>query len=245
MTTTSTFSPPFFAKEWNIKKYEEKFSWLALIPVMATGFFYLLPLVYQENRLIQFFPQVSSFLALGFWCSKNSSVLQQLGLKKSGLISGARLGLICGLLLGGINTFVILWGVPMFGGDILFLKDTPHAQVPTWIMVPWGILVIAIGVELNFRGFLLGRLETLCVDYRRGSRSVFHLGLIVPLVLSSLVFAFDPFMVTTFRHLHWIAVWDGLVWGWVFIQKQNLYMVIMAHAVEVVILYVSVKVALI
>ena len=238
------FPSPFFGKEGNIKKYEEKVSWLALIPVTATVFFYLLPLVYQQNRLIQFIPQISSYLALCLWCSKNFSVLQKLGLKANGFISGIRLGVILGVLLGGVNAFVILWVVPSWGGDIMFLKSTPHAQVPMWIMIPWGILIIAIGVELNYRGFLLGRLKMLCVDNYMASWSILHLGPIVAVVISSLVFAFDPFMVATFRHLHWIAVWDGLVWGWVFIRKQNLYMVITAHAVEVVILYSSVKVVL-
>ena len=64
------------------------------------------------------------------------------------------------------------------------------------------------------------------------------------MVSSALVFAFDPFMVATFQSLHWIAVWDGLIWGWIFIRRQNLYMVIVAHAVEVVILYSCIKVAL-
>ena len=228
-----------------MKKSEEKFSWLALIPVMATGFFYLLPPVHQKNHLVQFFPQIFSYLALGFWCFKNSNVQHRLGLKANGFIFGMRWGVILGLLLGVFNVFVVLWGVPSFGGDILFLKDTPHAQVPTWIMVPWGILTIAIGVEVNFRGFLLGRLKTLCVDWLCVvSRSSLHLGPILAVVISSLVFAFDPFMVATFRHLHWIAVWDGLVWGWVFIRKQNLYMIIIAHAVEVVILYLSVRLVL-
>ena len=149
------------------------------------------------------------------------------------------------MLLGGFNAFVILWGVPILGGDILFLQDTPHAQMSSWIMVPWGILVIAILVELNFRGFILGRLKTLCVDcFSIASLPGLHLAPILAVLISSLVFAFDPFMVTTFRHLHWIAVWDGLVWGWLFVRTHNLYMIIMAHAVEVVILYLGVKLAL-
>ncbi len=72
-----------------------------------------------------------------------------------GLMTGIKWGVPTGLLLGAFNTFVILWVVPNFGGDILFLKETPHANVSTWVMVPWGILVIAIGVELNFVGSCL------------------------------------------------------------------------------------------
>ncbi len=69
-------------------------------------------------------------------------------------------------------------------------------------------------------------------------------GLAAAIGTSSLVFAFDPFMVVAFRHLHWIAVWDGLIWGWMRIRLRNLYAVITAHALEVVIMYLCVKAAL-
>ncbi len=150
-----------------------------------------------------------------------------------------------GIFLGAFNTFFILWVAPTIGLDILFLKDTPHATIPTWIMIPWGIFIIAMGVELNFRGFLLGRLERLV-------RQCFHdvLPRFLPwassfaVVGSALVFAFDPFMVFTFQDLHWIAVWDGLVWGLIFVRLRNLFAVVVAHAVEVVILYSCIKVVL-
>ena len=72
-----------------------------------------------------------------------------------------RWGLGAGLLLGSINALVILYLVPHFGGDYRFLADTPHAKIPMWIMLPWFIGFIAVMVELNFRGFLLGRLLAL------------------------------------------------------------------------------------
>ncbi len=150
-----------------------------------------------------------------------------------------------GLFLGAFNTLIILWVVPKIGVDILFLKETPHATMPTWIMVPWGILVIAIGVELNFRGFLLGRLETLVRQcFRKASPKFLHWSSSFAVVGSALVFAFDPFMVHTFQDLHWIAVWDGLVWGLIFVRLRNLFAVVVAHAVEVVILYSCTKVVL-
>jgi hypothetical protein len=92
--------------------------------------------------------------------------------------------------------------LPLLGGDYRFLADTPHARIPLLIMVPWFILFIATMVELNFRGFLLGRLLAL--------------GLPAPIAVpvSALLFAFDPFLVATFQHLHWIAVWDGLGVGY-------------------------------
>jgi thiamine transporter ThiT len=65
------------------------------------------------------------------------------------------------------------------------------------------------------------------------------------LLTSSLVFAFDPFMVSTFRHLHWIALWDGLVWGVLWLSTRNLYATIIAHAVEVIVVYSAVRAVLI
>jgi len=95
-------------------------------------------------------------------------------------------------------------------------------------------------VELNFRGFLLGRLWALSV--RIGAGPV--LAPTVAITGAALAFAFDPFMVATFKHLHWIAVWDGLVWGTLWLRLRNLYAPITAHAVEVMILYSTLKVVL-
>jgi len=210
-----------------------------------TGLFYFLPSALQEKRLIQFLPQLSAYLALALWSSFNSGAAHCLGVKRNGLVAGIKWGAVIGLLLGGMNAIVILWVVPRLGGDILFLKDTPHAHMPTWVMFPWGILVIAISVELNFRGFLLGRLETLyCQRFRDVSLDGLNAGSFLAVVSSALVFAFDPFMVMTFQRLHWIALWDGLVWGWMFVRMKNLHAVIVAHAVEVMILYASIKAAL-
>jgi membrane protease YdiL (CAAX protease family) len=63
-------------------------------------------------------------------------------------------------------------------------------------------------------------------------------------VISALAFSFDPFMVGTFRHLHWIAVWDGIVWGMMWVRRRNLYATIAAHAVEVMVMYSSLKLVL-
>jgi membrane protease YdiL (CAAX protease family) len=51
-------------------------------------------------------------------------------------------------------------------------------------------------------------------------------------------------MVNTFQHLHWIAVWDGLVWGAMWVRTRNLFITIIAHAVEVILMYCAVRVAL-
>jgi thiamine transporter ThiT len=61
---------------------------------------------------------------------------------------------------------------------------------------------------------------------------------------SALAFSFDPFMVITFRHLHWIAVWDGLVWGLLWVRLRNLYVPIVAHAIEVMVTYSVIRAVL-
>jgi membrane protease YdiL (CAAX protease family) len=141
-----------------------------------------------------------------------------------------------------VNTLVILRLIPSWGWDITFLKETPHAQVPVLIMVPWFISVIALLVELNFRGFLLGRLAALESSMWR--RPMLRRLSPLALLTSALVFAFDPFMVTTFQHLHGIALWDGLVWGLLWLFTRNLYATIVAHAVEVILVYSAVRAAL-
>jgi hypothetical protein len=134
---------------------------------------------------------------------------------------------------------VILRLVPSLGWDITFLRDTPHAHVPLQIMVPWVIVGIALLVEINFRGFALGRLAVIESALWRGPM----LQRLSPFALltSAFVFAFDPFMVATFQHLHWIAVYDGVVWGALWLITRNLYATIAAHAVEVIIVYSAVR----
>lgn len=214
---------------------EERGAGLALLPVAATLNFYILPESLQEQTVIQFIPQILSYLALALWAQHNTSLMSRLGLQNGSVRAGLRIGLITGVLLGGLNTFVILAVVPWLDQDISFLKTTPHAQIPVFIMVPWFICAIAVLVELNFRGFLLGRLLTLGLTIV-GTRftpwaSACAIG------ISAMVFAFDPFMVNTFHHLHWIAVWDGIIWGILWARTRNLSLTIVAHAVEVIIMY--------
>jgi membrane protease YdiL (CAAX protease family) len=109
-------------------------------------------------------------------------------------------------------------------------------------MVPWFICGIAFFVELNFRGFLLGRLAAL--ESRLWKSGMAQCFSPLALIASALIFAFDPFMVNTFQYLHWIAVWDGLIWGIIWLRTRNLYITIVAHAVEVIVMYSSVKFAL-
>jgi hypothetical protein len=205
---------------------------LVLCPVAALVLFYCLPITLRQQQVYQFLPQLSAYAALFLWGRLNSESGQRLGVTLTLLPQGLRWGLGAGLLLGSINALVILYLVPHLGGEYRFLADTPHAKIPMWIMLPWFIGFIAVMVELNFRGFQLGRLLAL------------KLSPSIAILTSALLFAFDPFLVATFQHLHWIAVWDGLVWATLWVTFRNLYITIVAHAVEVMVLYGVVRTVL-
>lgn len=221
---------------------EEREAALALLPAASTLAFYTLPPAIQAQTLIQFVPQILAYLALGLWATRNRNIVSRLGLAKGNMRDGLRWGLLTGLLLGCLNTFVILSVYPHLGYDISFLKTTPHGRLPFLVMVPWFICGIAVFVELNFRGFLLGRLAALESGLRRSgfAQRLSPLALIT----CALLFAFDPFMVNTFTHLHWIALWDGFIWGILWLRTRNLYITIVAHAVEVMMMYLAVRAAL-
>ena len=215
---------------------------LALLPIGATFAYYGLPSSLSEQTLVQFIPQLLAYLSLCLWATRTSQVSTQLGLTQVHLGIGLKWGLITGLILGGLNTFVILSVYPALGYDITFLKQTPHGRLPFYVMIPWFSCAIALLVEINFRGFLLGRLAELESHWHgldSGQRRP-----LLALTVSALTFAFDPFMVNTFRHLHWIALWDGLIWGTIWLRTRNLWITIVAHAIEVIILYSAVKVAI-
>ncbi len=227
-------APPAQAKEWGAA--------LALLPIAATLAFYAIPASLQEQTLVLFAPQIAAYLALSLWAAYNRDVISRLGLEKGNLRNGLRWGLPTGLLLGCMNTFVILSAYPHLGYDISFLKTTPHGRLPLMAMVPWFICGIAFLIELSFRGFLLGRLSALESGLWRSEFAQRFSPL--ALTTSALIFAFDPFMVNTFQHLHWIAVWDGLIWGAIYLRTRNLYITIVAHAVEVMVMYSAVRFAL-
>lgn len=215
---------------------------LALLPISATVGYYGLPASLQTQLYIQFIPQLLAYAALVIWASRTSQILDQLGLEQATMWKGLRWGVTTGVVLGSLNTFAILSVYPSLGYDITFLKQTPHGRLPFFIMVPWFTCVIALFVEVNFRGFLLGRLAELERHWtgKDAGRRLAPLALLA----STFTFAFDPFMVNTFQYLHWIALWDGLIWGIIWLRTHNLWITIVAHAVEVMIMYSAVKVAI-
>ena len=225
---------PTQAEEWGAAQ--------ALLPIAMTFGFHALPSSLQEQTLVQFAPQICAYLALCIWASRNRGIIPRLGLEKEKILGGLRWGLFTGLLLGGLNTFVILWAYPHLGHDINFLKTTPHGRLPPLVTVPWFIFGIAFLVELNFRGFLLGRLAAL--ESKLWKSALARRLSPLALVTCALVFAFDPFMVATFQHLHWIALWDGLIWGLIWLYTRNLYITIVAHTVEVIAMYSAVRMAI-
>lgn len=220
----------------------ERLAWSAWLPVVATALFYTLPSDFQNHRAIQFFPQAVAYAALAWWASRNSDIMARLGLRPVQLGQGLRWGTATGLILGAANVGIILWMVPWLGYDIAFLRDTLHAQIPPAIMLPWFIVLIAVLVEVNFRGFLLGRLLVLAERIAPTLPAPLASGAAV--TVTAMVFSFDPFMVVTFQHLHWIALWDGLVWGLLWVRLRNLYVPIIAHAVEVMVMYSIIRTVL-
>ena len=226
-----------------LQKYpaKEVVTGLAILPILATVSYYLLPESWQAHPLCQFAPQIISYVSFCIWASCNTDIIHKLGLNPTKISAGLRLGLLIGLLLGSFNTTLIIYGVPALGLDIEFLRNSPHAHIPLTVMVPWFIVFIAFAVEMNFRGFLLGRLLALFSQHTRPSNGFYSIAPIMALGISSLVFAFDPFMVSTFQHLHWIAVWDGFIWGWMWLRTRNLYIPMTAHAIEVIIVYLLVR----
>ena len=211
---------------------DERGAGLVLLPVLATIFFDLTPNEWQDYTFLQFLPQGLAYLGLLIWIGLNTHIVRKFGLEPERLLTGAAWGIAVGLLLGAINLLVILKIIPWLGIDITFLRTTPHARIPFWLMMPWCIVLIACFVEINFRGFLVGRLLALGLPFA------------FAIAVSAVLFAFDPFMVATFKHLHWIAVWDGLVWGLLWVRLRNLYATIVAHAVEVILMYSVVRATL-
>ncbi|TMB96142.1 MAG: hypothetical protein E6J42_09525 [Chloroflexi bacterium] len=213
--------------------HSERAAWLAILPILSTLAYYTLPAPLQQDLWLTFSPQLLAYASLAVWALSNRGWKTLLRLDAQGIGPSLKWGALVGVALGAVNLSFILLILPALGGDILFLRETPHAKAPAWVMFPVGIAMIGVLVELNFRGFQMGRLLTLLGQSQAGKLGA--------LLVSALAFSCDPFMMRVFQHLHWIAVWDGLVWGVLLLQTRSLYATMAAHTVEVWILYVSLK----
>ncbi|MBI3994970.1 MAG: CPBP family intramembrane metalloprotease [Nitrospirae bacterium] len=212
----------------------ERWSGLAILPaVLSLGYSFGSP-VSSGSLWTAVIPQWVAYVCLAVWCAANDGCRERLFIGTRNLKRGFWIGMAVGLITGLLNLWIIVGLTPWLGYGFDFLRDTPHAKMPFAVMAPWGIVLIAIFVELNFRGFLLGRLSVLLGDKPYGPAAA--------VVLSALVFSFDPFMVTVFRGYHWLAFTDGLIWGGLLIATRNLISTITAHAVEVILVYTVLKV---
>ncbi|MEW6325953.1 MAG: hypothetical protein AB1515_11290, partial [Nitrospirota bacterium] len=57
------------------------------------------------------------------------------------------------------------------------------------------------------------------------------------IVGAGLLFAWDPFLVMSFREWHWLGWSDGVVWGYLLYRSGTLFAPMAAHGVEVALLY--------
>lgn len=212
----------------------ERWSALAILPAALTFTFPFLFPSTTGSRWPAMIPQFAAYLCLAVWSSVNDRWFERLCLVTQNLKRSLVLGGLIGLLTGLFNLWVILKLTPWLGYSYNFLRDTPHARMPFAVMVPWGIVLIAIIVELNFRGFLLGRLLAMLGDRPYGPAAA--------VVISALVFSFDPYMMTVFRGYHWLALTDGLIWGALLVWTRNVFSTVTAHAAEVILVYSILKV---
>ena len=119
-----------------MKLDSERATGLAFLPVVTTFGFYVLPLNWQSNVLIQFIPQICAYLALGLWAFHNKNRITRLGLDARKIFLGLKWGTVTGIILGGVNSIVILYLIPSFVGSIEFIPDYHHAQITVIVMVP-------------------------------------------------------------------------------------------------------------
>lgn len=207
----------------------ERWSGLAAVPAVLTFTYPLWSPFPSDSLLPTLIPQISTYACLALWCSVNDRRLDRLFLVPNRFMGSLRLGGFVGILTGLINFWVIVKLTPWLGYNFEFLRHTPHARMPFGVMVPWGIVAIAFLVEVNFRGFILGRFEAIWGEKSYGPS--------LAVILSALVFSWDPFMVTVFRGYHWLALTDGLIWGALLLWTRNLFSTITAHALEVILVY--------
>lgn len=209
----------------------EIFNWLVFIPILANIPYYLFP-PKETNTIFLFFPQILSYVMMILWSciNKKSNIRINPANYKASIIYG----FAAGLITGATNLFFILKVTGWLGQDYEFLRETPHAKIPFLLMMPFGIIMVSAFVEINFRGFILNRL---LVIFGNGK-----IGAYLAIALSSVVFSYDPFMLYYFKLFHWLALFDGLIWGYLYYRTGNILGPITAHSICVMIVYTVLKV---
>jgi len=203
------------------------------LPPLAAIFYYV-ALAPSRALLLLFTPQLLAYIAMAAGWREGDA--EAIGLRADQWGSSLLKGSILGLVLGGMNLWILVKGAPLLGKDPGFLRETPHARLPFWLMFPVGLFLVALFVEVNFRGWFLSRL--LHFAQRRGLAAWSGAGAVLG---SALVFSFDPFMVAYFGIFHWLALSDGILWGFLRLRTRSIWAPVAAHTVEVWLIYLVLK----
>lgn len=204
--------------------------WLVFIPIIANILYYIFP-EKQTNMILLFLPQLLSYIMMAFWSWINGGKCPMINLHnyKLPLIYGV----LAGLFTGITNLFFILKITGWLGQGYEFLRETPHARISPFLMMPLGIILISAFVEINFRGFIMDRLLSIFGKARAGAYAA--------IILSAIIFSYDPFMLHYFKIFHWLALFDGIIWGYLFYRTGNILNPIISHSICVIIVYTVLK----
>ncbi|MEK7871862.1 MAG: CPBP family intramembrane glutamic endopeptidase, partial [Nitrospirota bacterium] len=209
----------------------ERCNWLVFIPILANILYYLFP-PKETNTIFLFFPQILSYVMMILWsCINNKSNIR---INPANHKVSIIYGFTAGLITGATDLFFILKVTGWLGQDYEFLRETPHSKIPFLLMMPFGIILISALVEANFRGFILGRLLIFSGKSKMGAAGA--------ILVSALIFSCDPFMLHFFKIFSWLALFDGIIWGYLYYRTGNILGPIAAHSVCVMIVYTVLKV---
>jgi len=209
----------------------ERCNWLVFIPILANIVYFMFP-PKETNIAFLFIPQILSYVTMILWSCINKKF--NIRINPANYKASIIYGFAAGLITGAINLFFILKVTGWLGQDYEFLRETPHAKIPFLLMMPFGIIMVSSFVEINFRGFIMSRFLTM---FRNNSGGAF-----AAIAISSIVFATDHFMLFYFKIFAWLALFDGIIWGYLYYRTGNILGPIAAHSICVMIVYTVLKV---